>query len=110
MLKRNFKLRRANSDHRKLYPGASSLSRFQFSHLDDSRSSILLGQHVMRCANCDGEGRLRLHGRRILSAPIAVIDGEYAYKGSTKLGGPIANVSGGGRMSAAAAAICLLLM
>jgi hypothetical protein len=33
------------------------------------------------------------------------LDGEYVYKGTTKIGGPIANISGGGRMSAAAAAI-----
>ena len=44
-----------------------------------------------------------------MSAPIALVDGEYVYKGATKLGGPIANVSGG-RMSAAAAAVFLLLM
>ena len=43
-----------------------------------------------------------------MSAPIALVDGEYVYKGSTKLGGPIANVRGGGRMSAAA--VFLLLM
>ena len=45
-----------------------------------------------------------------MSAPIALVDGEYVYKGSAKLGGPIANVSGGGRMSAATAAVFLLLM
>ena len=49
-------------------------------------------------------------GTGFLSAPIAVIDGDYVYEGSTKMGGPIANVSGGGRMSAAAAAADLLLM
>ncbi len=49
-------------------------------------------------------------GTGFLSAPIALVDGEYVYKGSTKIGGPIANISGGGRMSAAAAAVYLLLM
>ena len=35
-----------------------------------------------------------------MSAPIASLDGEYVYKGTTKMGGPIANISVG-RMSAA---------
>jgi hypothetical protein len=39
-----------------------------------------------------------------------LVGGEHVYSGTTKLGGPIANVSGGGRMSAAAAAVYLLLM
>ncbi len=49
-------------------------------------------------------------GTGFFAAPIALVDGEYAYKGNNKLGGPIANISGGGRMSAAAAAVYLLLM
>jgi hypothetical protein len=56
------------------------------------------------------KGEYVYKGTGFLAAPIALVDGEYVYKGSTKLGGPIANISGGGRMSAAAAAVFLLLM
>ena len=45
-----------------------------------------------------------------MAAPIALVDGGYGYKGLTKIGGPIANIRGGGRMSAGAAAVFLLLM
>ncbi len=37
-------------------------------------------------------------------------EGHLVYKGTIKLGGPIANISGVGRMSAAAAAVYLILM
>lgn len=56
------------------------------------------------------KGNYVYEGTGFLSAPIAVIDGKYVYKGSTKLGGPMANVSSGDRLSAAAAAVYLLLM
>jgi hypothetical protein len=46
----------------------------------------------------------------LLIAPIATINGEYVYEGSSTFGAPIATVKGGGRMSAAAAAVYLLLM
>ncbi len=55
-------------------------------------------------------GEYVYRGTGFLSAPIALVDGSYVYEGSTKLGGPIANVSGGGRMSAAAAAVYLLIL
>ena len=56
------------------------------------------------------KGEYVYQGTGFLSAPIALVDGKYVYKGTTKLGGPIANVSGGGRMSAAAAAVYLFLL
>ena len=74
------------------------------------------GEHIYRGSSSWGapmatvKGEYVYQGGGFLSAPIALVDGEYVYKGSTKLGGPIANVSGGGRMSAAAAAVFLLLM
>ena len=74
------------------------------------------GEHVYRGSTSWGapiatvKGEYVYEGTGFLSAPIALVDGEYVYKGSTKLGGPIANVSGGGRMSAAAAAVYLLLL
>jgi hypothetical protein len=49
-------------------------------------------------------------GTGFWSAPIASVHGEYVYKGTSKMGGPIAYVSGGRRMSAAAPAVYLLLM
>jgi len=56
------------------------------------------------------KGEYVYRGTGFLSGAIALIDGDYVYEGTNKLGGPIANVSGGGRMSAAAAAVYLLLM
>ena len=56
------------------------------------------------------KGEYVYKGTGFLTAPIALVDGGYAYKGSTKIGGPIANISGGGRMSAAAAAVYVLLL
>lgn len=46
----------------------------------------------------------------LLSAPLATIKGEYVYEGSSSFGAPIATVKGGGRVSAAATAVYLLLM
>jgi hypothetical protein len=46
----------------------------------------------------------------LLSAPLATISGEYVYAGSSSFGAPIATIKGGGRMSAAATAVYLLLM
>jgi hypothetical protein len=56
------------------------------------------------------KGEYVYRGTGCLSAPVALVDGRYVYSGTTKMGGPIANVSSGGRMSAAAAAVYLLLM
>ena len=74
-----------------------------------SGESIYRGSTLGR-ANCDGERRTHLQGHRVPVSAHRLVDGEYVYSGTTKLGGPIANVSGGGRMSAAAAAVYLLLM
>ena len=74
------------------------------------------GEHIYQGSTSWGspiatvKGEYVYRGTGFLSAPIALVDGEYVYKGTTKMGGPIANVSGGGRMSAAAAAVYLLLM
>lgn len=46
----------------------------------------------------------------LLDAPFATVNGEYVYEGVSTLGVPIAVVKGGGRMSAAATAIYLLMM
>jgi len=46
----------------------------------------------------------------LLSAPLAIISGEQAYQGTSTFGAPIATIKSGGRMSAAAAAVYLLLM
>jgi hypothetical protein len=74
------------------------------------------GEHIYQGSTSWGspiatvKGEYVYRGTGFLSAPIALVDGEYVYKGTTKLRGPIANVSGSGRMSAAAAAVFLLLM
>jgi hypothetical protein len=49
-------------------------------------------------------------GIGLLSAPVASVDGDYISKGPMKMGVPIANVSGGGSISATAAAVYLPLM
>ncbi len=73
------------------------------------------GEYIYRGSTTWGAPIARVKGEYVYrgtgfaTAPVALIDGGYVYKGSTKLGGPIANVSGG-RMSAAAAAVYLLLM
>lgn len=74
------------------------------------------GEHIYRGSTSWGapiatvKGEYVYRGTGFLSAPVALVDGGYVYSGTTKLGGPIANVGGGGRMSAAAAAVYLLLM
>jgi hypothetical protein len=45
-----------------------------------------------------------------LSVALATISGEYVYEATGTFGAPIATIRGGGRMSAAAAAVYLLLM
>jgi hypothetical protein len=73
------------------------------------------GEHIYRGSTSWGapiatvKGEYVYRGTGFLSAPVALIDGGYVYEGTTKLGGPIANVSGG-RMSAAAAAVYLLIL
>ncbi len=72
------------------------------------------GEHIYRGSTSWGapiatvKGEYVYRGTGFMSTPIALIDGEYVYKGTTKMDGPIANISGGGRMSAAAAAVFLL--
>jgi hypothetical protein len=74
------------------------------------------GEHIFRGSTQWGtpiatvKGEYVYKGTGFMSAPLALIDGDYVYKGSTKLGGPIAKLQGGGKMSAAAAAVFLLLM
>lgn len=73
------------------------------------------GEHIYKGSTSWGapiatvKGEYVYRGTGFLSGAIAVIDGEYVYQGTNKLGGPIANVSGGGRMSAAAAVYLLLM-
>ena len=74
------------------------------------------GEHIYRGSTSWGapiatvKGEYVYRGTGFLSAPVALVDGGYVYSGTTKLGGPIANVNCGGRMSAAAAAVYLLIL
>ena len=41
----------------------------------------------MGCADCEGEGQYVYKGIGFMTAPVALVDGEYVYKRSTKPGG-----------------------
>jgi hypothetical protein len=56
------------------------------------------------------KGKYIYKGTGFGTAPIATISGDSVFEGSGTFGAPLATISGGGKMSAAAAAVYLLLM
>ncbi len=55
------------------------------------------------------KGNYVYKGTGFIAAPLARIDGDHVYQGTERFSAPLATVRGGGRMSAAVAAVYLLL-